>query len=361
MTFQKRIQDRIRELNTQYDKETWWKTDLYYRPINESHYVNDKYKKHVDIDESVETIDDLLKLTKKYPLDPTITYSIQMDKVHAIQEPLMQLNNMIGLHELKRNVLDQILYYVQDLHKIDVAHTHEYLHTVLSGSPGTGKTEVAKILGAIFVRLSILSRTEFKKATRDDLIAGYLGQTSLKTRELIEQTRGGVLFIDEAYSLGHSDKRDSYAKEAIDTLNEALSTYRDDWMVIIAGYENELRDCFFSYNSGLESRFPWWYRLEDYNGDELCQIFEKIAKDQGWTTHGIDKAWFERHREKYFKHNGRDMETLFAKSKIAYGRCMFGKRIEKPPVLTQTIVEKGFVMYCKNRRVPESVHLSMYM
>lgn len=362
MSFQKRIQERIKELNIQYDQETWWKTDIYYRPIDyTSQYISDKYKKHIEINESVESIHDLLKIIQKYPLDPSITYSIQLDKLYAIKEPLMALNTMIGLHELKKNVLDQILYYVQDLHRIDEHNTHEYLHTVLSGSPGTGKTEVAKILGSIFVRLSILTKKGFKKATRDDFIAGYLGQTSLKTRELIEHTRGGVLFIDEAYSLGHSDKMDSYAKEAIDTLNEALSTYRNDWMVIIAGYEKELRDCFFSYNSGLESRFPWWYLLEDYNGDELCQIFEKIAKDQGWTTHELDKVWFERHRKKYFKHNGRDMETLFTKSKIAYGRCMFGKRIEKPPVLTQAILEKGFAMYCKNRRVHESVHLPMYM
>lgn len=355
------LKQRLQEINNQYDKEFWWKADTYNRPINfETQYVNDKYRKHVEINESVESINDLLKLIQNYPVDPTISYTIQMDKLNAIKKPLTALNNMVGMKELKKSVLDQILYYLQDLHKVH-ENSNEYLHTVLSGSPGTGKTEVAKILGDIFVRLSILSKPNFKKATRDDFIAGYLGQTSLKTRELIEKTRGSVLFIDEAYSLGHSDKRDSYAKEAIDTINEALSAYRDDWMVIIAGYEEELKHCFFSYNSGLLSRFPWWYKLEDYNGEELCQIFEKLAKEQGWITQTLNKEWFERHRKTYFKQNGRDMETLLTKSKIAYGRCMFGKRIEKPPILTQRIVEKGFAMYCRNRDVKESVNLPMYM
>ena len=355
------LKQRIQEINNQYDKEFWWKADMYSRPIHfETQYITDKYKKHIEINDSVESIHDLLKLIRKYPIDPTISYTIQMEKLYAIEEPLKSLNSMIGMKELKRAVLDQILYYIQDLHKVH-ENSNEYLHTVLSGSPGTGKTEVAKILGSIFSRLSILSKTGFKKATRDDFIAGYLGQTSLKTRELIERTRGSVLFIDEAYSLGHSDKRDSYAKEAIDTLNEALSDYRKDWMVIIAGYEDELKRCFFSYNSGLHSRFPWWYKLEDYNGEELCQIFQKLAKEQGWTTQTLEKEWFEKHRKTYFTQNGRDMETLLTKSKIAYGRCMFGKRIEKPPVITQAIVEKGFQMYCKNRDVKESVNLPMYM
>lgn len=363
MSFRKPIHDRIRELHAQYEQETWWKTDLYHKPVDFTRqYTSDKYKKHVDIHEPIDTIDDLLSLIQKYPIDPTITYSFQMEKLHALKEPLLALHNMIGLHELKRNVLDQILYYIQDLHRIDTHATNEYLHTVLSGPPGTGKTEVAKVLGHIFERLSVLPRRGFKKATRDDFIAGYLGQTSLKTRDLIEKTRGSVLFIDEAYSLGHTDKGDSYAKEALDTLNEALSMYRNEWMVIIAGYEEELRTCFFSHNSGLESRFPWWYRLDNYTGDELCQIFEKLAKDQGWTTSGLDKRWFETHRKTYFTHNGRDMETLLAKTKIAYGRSMFGKPIEKPPVLTHNIVEKGFAMYCRNRRVDKaSSHLPMYM
>ena len=114
-----------------------------------------------------------------------------------------------------------------------------------------------KIIGKIFSKLGILSKKYFKKVTRADLIAGYLGQTAIKTRDVINEAKGGVLFIDEAYALGNPEKRDSFAKECIDTLCEGLSDNKDNLMVIIAGYEKELKDCFFSYNQGLDSRFNW--------------------------------------------------------------------------------------------------------
>ena len=120
-------------------------------------------------------------------------------------------------------------------------------------SPGTGKTEIAKIMGELFSNLGILKNKKFKKVTRSDLIAGYLGQTALKTRDVIKESLGGVLFIDEAYALGNQEKRDSFAKECIDTLCEALSDHKDNLMVIIAGYENDLNKCFFSYNKGSVS------------------------------------------------------------------------------------------------------------
>ncbi|NBR98478.1 MAG: AAA family ATPase, partial [Betaproteobacteria bacterium] len=113
---------------------------------------------------------------------------------------------------------------------------------------GTGKTEIAKIIGQIFSKLGILKKGTFRKVTRSDLIAGYLGQTAIKTNDVINDCLGGVLFIDEAYSLGNSEKKDSFSKECIDTLCEALSNHKDNFMVIIAGYENELKECFFNYN-----------------------------------------------------------------------------------------------------------------
>ena len=100
-------------------------------------------------------------------------------------------------------------------------------------------------------------KKKFKKVTRSDLIAGYLGQTALKTQEVIKECLGGVLFIDEAYALGNEQKKDSFAKECIDTLCEGLSDHKENLMVIIAGYEKELQSCFFDYNQGLESRFSW--------------------------------------------------------------------------------------------------------
>ena len=106
-------------------------------------------------------------------------------------------------------------------------------------------------MGKIFSGLGVLKKNKFMKVTRADLIAGYLGQTALKTQDVIKDSLGGVLFIDEAYALGNMEKRDSFAKECIDTLCEGLSDNKDNLMVIIAGYEKELKECFFNYNAGL--------------------------------------------------------------------------------------------------------------
>ena len=219
-------------------------------------------KTKVNIEVEIDSLDDLLKLINDYPLKYDVEYNINMKAMHDIKEPLTDLKNMIGMNKLKNNIVDQILYFVQNLHKgVDRNH-QDFMHTVIYGPPGTGKTETAKIMGAIFSNLGILKRKKFKKATRADLIAGYLGQTAIKTRDMIKECLGGVLFIDEAYALGNPEKRDSFAKECIDTLCEGLSDHKEEIMVIIAGYEEELKNCFFSYNQGLDSRFTWRFSTE---------------------------------------------------------------------------------------------------
>ena len=204
-------------------------------------------KKTINIEEEINNIGDILKLIEKYKLDPEIKYNINMEALHNIKEPLEELNDMIGMSDLKNNIVDQILYFAQELHK-NKNTSGDFMHTVIYGPPGTGKTEIAKMMGKIYSKLGILNKGTFKKVTRSDLIAGYLGQTAIKTRDVIKESLGGVLFIDEAYALGNPEKKDSFSKECIDTLCEALSDNKDNLMVIIAGYETELKECFFNYN-----------------------------------------------------------------------------------------------------------------
>jgi replication-associated recombination protein RarA len=275
-----------------------------------------------------------------------------MQAISNIKEHLIELNNMIGMTSLKNHLLDQILYFAQGLHK-SKNNTGDFMHTVIYGPPGTGKTEVAKILGKIYSKLGILKREIFKKATRSDMIAGYLGQTSIKTRELINSCIGGVLFIDEAYSLGNEEKKDSFSKECIDTLCESLSDNKENLMVIIAGYEKELNECFFNYNPGLESRFIWRFKIDGYNGEELMQIFIKKVNDNGWSIDNnskIDKCWFEKNL-KCFKYFGRDVEILFTKSKIAHSRRVFCKPDNVKTKLTIEDLNKGFEMFIVNDNV----------
>jgi SpoVK/Ycf46/Vps4 family AAA+-type ATPase len=305
-------------------------------------------KEIIEINVDINNIDDLLKVIKDNPLSETKEYNINMDSLHKIEPYLKRLNDMIGMKDLKQSILDQILYFIQDLHK---ATNHgvvgDFMHTVIYGPPGTGKTEVAKIIGKIFCKLNVLKKGTFKKATRTDLVAGYLGQTATKTNDLIKECLGGVLFIDEAYALGNSEKRDSFAKECIDTLCEGLSNHKDNLMVIIAGYESELKDCFFAYNQGLESRFNWRFKTGQYNGSELYEIFIKKVEKIGWTVDpSIDAKWFERNAV-YFKFYGRDIETVLAKAKIAHGRRIFGKSSENKKKLDKKDLEKGFENFLK--------------
>ena len=304
----------------------------------------------INIDTEVNTIADILQLIDKYPLDPAIKYNINMKALHDIKEPLKEINCMIGMKDIKNNIVDQILYFVQDLHK-NKNNTGDFLHTVIYGPPGTGKTEMAKLMGKIYSNIGILSKGTFKKVTRSDLIAGYLGQTAIKTRDVIKEAIGGVLFIDEAYALGNPEKKDSFAKECIDTLCEALSDNKDNLMVIIAGYEKDLNECFFSYNDGLDSRFTWRFKIDDYTATDLRDIYIKKVNDIGWSiTEEIKADWFEKNM-KYFKFYGRDMETLFSKTKIAHSRRVFCKPENMKTKITMKDLENGFEMFIRNEEV----------
>jgi len=305
------------------------------------------------IDREVNGIDDLLDLIKQNPISPYIEYNINMQAIHNIKEPLMELNEMVGMKSLKNSIVDQIIYFVQNLHVNKDAVNPDFMHTCIYGPPGTGKTEIAKIMGKIFSSLGILKKKYFKKVTRADLIAGYLGQTAIKTRDVIKDALGGVLFIDEAYALGNKEKRDSFAKECIDTLCEALSDHKEQLMVIIAGYETDLKNCFFAYNQGLNSRFPWRFKTDDYKAHELNQIFQKKIIDVGWSLkEDIPDDWFESKMDT-FTFYGRDMETLLAKTKIAHGRRVFCKPKEDKKKLTMLDIKRGYDMFIDNNEVSE--------
>ena len=309
------------------------------------------HKSKVNIVTEINNIEDLLLLIETYPDTKEIEYNIDMQALHKIKQPLTELNNMIGMKDLKENIVDQIIFYIQNLHtlKSDIKG-NDFMHTVIYGPPGTGKTEIAKIIGSIFSKMGVLTKGTFRKVTRADLIAGYLGQTALKTRDVVKDCLGGVLFIDEAYALGNEEKRDSFSKECIDTLCEALSDHKDNLMVIIAGYETDLNNCFFNYNQGLNSRFTWRFKTDEYSGDDLHKIFVKKVNDGSWgliENSNIDVMWFEKNKV-HFKFYGRDIETLFAKTKIAHSRRVFCLDQSVKKLLTLKDLDKGFEIYLKN-------------
>lgn len=309
-------------------------------------------KEKINIQQEVNGLDDLIALIDAHPIVDNVEYNIDMVALHEIKPTLIELKAMIGMNELKDHVVDQVLYYLQGFHKM--GESGDFMHTVIYGPPGTGKTEIAKIIGSIFSKLGVLSKKQFKKVTRADLIAGYLGQTALKTRDVINDSLGGVLFIDEAYALGNPEKKDSFAKECIDTLCDALSEHKDKLMVIIAGYEEELKKCFFSFNQGLDSRFTWRFKTDDYKPDELMKIFEKKVLEADWSINKGDltEEWFVDNAD-YFKYYGRDIETLFAKVKIAHSRRVFCAKPEDKTVITKKDLDSGLKLYLSNDEVKE--------
>lgn len=327
-------------------------------------------KKKVKITQKINNINDIIDIIEKNP-DIKLDYNINMKLLHKIKEPLIELKNMIGMNELKKNIVDQIIYYIQKLHKpfkSNNKNSCDYMHTILYGEPGTGKTQVAKILGSIYLKLGILKNDVFKKVTRSDLVAGYLGQTAIKTKDVIESCLGGVLFIDEAYSLGNIEKRDSFSKECIDTICECLSDYKDNLMVIIAGYENELNECFFDFNKGLKSRFIWSFHIEPYNGLELYEIFSKRVSEYGWSLNEKENykiiSFFETNK-KNFRYYGRDIDILFTKTKIAHSRRVFYDEDDKT-IISFNDLEKGYESFNKNmdnssQKMLNLIHCSMYL
>ena len=151
--------------------------------------------------------------------------------------------------------------------------------------------------------------------------------------------------------MGNPEKRDSFAKECIDTLCEGLSDNKDNLMVIIAGYEKELKDCFFAYNQGLDSRFNWRFNTDDYSYDELYLIFRKKVIDIGWSLNKkVKDSWFEDKMD-FFKFYGRDIETLLAKVKIAHGRRVFCLPNEQKMIINLKDMNKGYSMFLDNNEV----------
>jgi SpoVK/Ycf46/Vps4 family AAA+-type ATPase len=297
----------------------------------------------------IHTISDIIQLAIDNPLTNNVHYeNVNMKSLHAILPFLNQINDMIGLASIKRDLTSQIIYYLQP----SVRAGGEYKHTIIAGPPGTGKTELAKLIGNIFSHLGVFGdgNVKFKKATRSDLVAGYLGQTAIKTNEVVKSSLNGVLFIDEAYSLGgNGDKKDAYSKECIDTLCESLSVYKDNLMVVIAGYESELDSCFFSYNQGLKSRFAWKYTIDGYSAEELYCIF--ISKLTMFRPFDHKKEtmvqWFSQ-RMDGFSSFGRDIDMLISKIKIVYSSRMFCCS-EKDSPITLDDVKIGYEMISKSK------------
>jgi stage V sporulation protein K len=208
------------------------------------------------------------------------TPTAEQKRSSIVEEIFQELNTLIGLEKIK-SLIGEIYAYIEIQKKRqqeELAFENTVLHMIFKGNPGTGKTTVARIIGKLFREIGVLKKGHVLEVERADLVGEYIGHTAQKTRDQLKKAQGGVLFIDEAYSLARGGEKD-FGKEAIDCLCKGMEDGRDGFILILAGYINEM-DWFMETNPGLRSRFPIHLTFPDYTTAELLNIADKLLKER---------------------------------------------------------------------------------
>ena len=250
----------------------------------------------------------------------------KFENIFKLIPSLKELDKIIGMEKVKNQVFQMICYFVHELN-----NPEELNHIVITGPPGVGKTTLAKLLGNIYKNIGFLKNNVFLKARRSDLIGQYCGQTAVKTQKVIDKAEGGVLFIDEVYSLGNPGKRDVFTKECIDTINLNLTEKADKLLVIIAGYHDDVNKCFFNYNKGLERRFPLRFNIDKYTYSDLYLILLKFVESEKWEIEDNVTDIIKNNYDS-FKFMGGDMMTLFKFAKEHFSLRLMKKCIDTTKV-----------------------------
>ena len=285
-------------------------------------------------------------------------YNLNLRVLSDLVQPLEDLNKLIGLKKIKNKIFEKIILYLQGLNNV----SNDFKNVVIYGGPGMGKTEVAKIIGKIYSKMGFLSKGDFKEIKVTDLKGGYVGQSEIKTQKLLDSSKGCVLFFDEAYALGGGDKLDSFSQSIIDILNPYLSQNKNDFILIIAGYKDDIDKRFFKGNQGLKSRFNLWLKMEEYNSDELEEIFIKKVIDSDWKIEkkNIPKNFFEKNK-KFFKYFGRDIENFLTKCKTAHAKRVLFLNEDEKKKISKNDLKEGLNEFIENNDNNDDNNLTNHM
>lgn len=262
-----------------------------------------------------------------------ITNPVKEAPEKTMEELMEDLNSLVGLENVKKEVNSLVnLMRVSKMRKErGMKATPVSLHLVFTGNPGTGKTTVARLLGGLYREIGVLSRGQLVEVDRSGLVAGYIGQTAIKTQEKVREALGGILFIDEAYTL--VKEGNDFGQEAIDTILKAMEDNREDFLIIVAGYPEQMNQ-FLDSNPGLRSRFNKIIEFEDYDGEELTGIFRLLCKNSGYTLTAATRKYVSEYFEDYYQKtrgqetsdNGRAVRNFFEKAVVNQANRLASKK-----------------------------------
>lgn len=247
--------------------------------------------------------------------------NVSSDVRDGLEFVLNTINNLVGIQNVKDEIktLTNFLKIQKLRQEKGLANISVTLHSVFCGSPGTGKTTVARLMGKVYKELGILSSGHLIETDRSGLVAGHIGQTAIKVDEMVKSAVDGVLFIDEAYALKPENSRTDFGQEAIDTLLKRMEDYRDRLVVIVAGYSNEMKR-FIDANPGLGSRFNKYFYFDDYKPEELISIFTGVCNKNNFQLNNQAKekllnkfTYLYNYKDQKFG-NGRLVRNIFDKT-----------------------------------------------